>query len=109
MILLDAVAVESQVSQHGGEQAGPDFLSAIGDDCLAGAVIQSGVSALAAAVVKPHGHAALTSDLGDPLYEFPLRPEYIIVKKNDIRYQLTQYRVSFWIDPASSFCVTIEL
>ena len=58
--------------------------------------------------VKPHGHAALTSYLGDPLYDFPPRPEYIIVKKNDIRYQLAQFRVLFWIDPAPTFCVTID-
>ena len=134
------------MSQHGGEQAGPDFLSAVGDDGQAGAVIQSGVAALAALAVKPHGHAARTSDLacishhptaeardttartslrllavlnvpsstparakrlaprpdgplthfisprgekyrlGDPLYEFPPRHEYIIVKQK--RHQI---------------------
>ncbi|MCE2542823.1 MAG: hypothetical protein J4F30_05240 [Acidobacteria bacterium] len=69
--LQDVLAGKAQLTEHGGQQSGAEFLAAILDDGLALAVVEHKMTAFAALHVDTNRHSSRAPDLDHPVDELP--------------------------------------
>ena len=75
--LQDVLAREAQLTEHGGQQSGPEFLATILDDGLVLTVVEHKMTAFATIHVDANRHSSRTPDLDHPVDELPALHGYI--------------------------------